>query len=221
MDIREAYEILVDKVNKLGTNTNAMIPYHVAMRVINEAQTYWYDIRLKKSQVDSTIERELQKFIKTKSLKKSGVDKTFITYTLPDDYYQINNISVLATRSKCELPLDTFLVENANTSDYYLDDNLSPDFSYQQTFAALRDNKIDIYKKDFEIEVSIDYYKKLSIVDIKSDYTHTDGSTSKNVDLEMNGSDAYEVLTIAAQIITGNYQDPGFTVHSNLTQAYN
>ena len=221
MDIREVYEILVEKCNKLGTNSGQLIKYHTAIRAINEAQTYWYDMRLKKAEIDTTVQRELQSLLQSADLASTEITSIFNTYQLPDDYYHPNQIIVTATKEDCHLIMDTFLTENFNSIEYYLNDAFSPDFEWQQTLATIKGNNLVVYKKDFSLSVSIDYFKALNNVDIASDYVHLDGSTSVNKDLQFDGSNAYEIITIAAMLITGSSTDPTYQVHMNNLKEFN
>ncbi len=215
MKIKEAYIELLDKCNKLSSNANTKLEVHVAIRAINEAQRYWYDIRLKKSESDLTVQRELQHLIKTKTLNLDTEQKDYNVYTLPSDYYHINQLKVLAKKSNCEHYLDTFFTENANTQELFLNEQFTPDFEWQQTIASIKNDLILIYKKDFDITVELDYFKKLRQVDMKSNYVHIDGTASTDIDLEFEGSSADEILNIAAMLITGNTSNSAYQIHMN------
>lgn len=221
MNIREAFEIIVEKCNRLGTNSGELLKTHTVIRAINEAQNYWYDIRLKKAEMDITVQRELQSLLYSSKLISNSIESTFNTYILPDDYYHPNQIIVTATRGDCVLVMDTFLTENFNSTELYLNDAFSPDFEWQQTLATFKGNTLVVYKKDFDLSVSIDYYSKLIDVDINSGYVHVDGSPSKDVDLQFDGSNAYEILTLASMLITGNNADPTYQAHINTLKEFN
>ena len=221
MKIKEAYQILTDKLNKSSTNFGQMIEYHVAVRAINEAQSYWYDTRLKVAESNLNIQRELQSFIKQAILNKVEITNHYIAYELPDDYYLINQIIVTAYKKNCILQLDTFFTENANSEELFLNADFTPDFEWQQTLATIKNNHLIVFKKDFEIDVKVDYFKQLRGVDIASDYIHLNNEASVDIDLEFEGSNAYEILTIAAQIISGNNSDPVYQIHNNTIKEFN
>jgi hypothetical protein len=215
MNIKECYISLLDKCNKLSTNTNTKIEYHVAVRAINEAQSYWYDIRLKKVENDTTIQRELYHLLRTQKLNINNSFKEYNTYTLPENYYHISQVKAIGKSNSCELPLDVFLTENTNINELYLNDQFAPSLEWQQTLATFREQDLIVYHNNFKLDIEIDYYKKLSKVDIKSNYIHIDGTESSDIDLEFEGSSAYEILNLAAMLITGNVSDPSYQVHLN------
>lgn len=213
MKSQEVYIALLDKCNKLSSNSNNSIETHVAVRAINEAQYYWYDERLKLAEKNLTIQREISKFIIPKKLEV--IDKTdiYYLYNLPEDYYHMNQLRVIGSKNKCQHLLDTYLVENNNSIEYYLNDMYAPDFEWQQTLATLYNNKLKVFIKDFKIDTTLDYYRNLKTFDIESGYKHIDGTLSINSDLEFDNSDAFEIINIAASLITGNLSDPQYQVH--------
>jgi hypothetical protein len=215
MKAQEVYIALTDKCNKLTSNSNNLIEPHVAVRAINEALYYWYDIRLKQAEKDLTVQREISKFIKTESLIETEINEIYNLYNLPTDFYHINQLRVLGTKDNCTQYLDAFFVANNNSQELYMNDGFTPDFEWQQTLATLKGSNLVIYKKDFSIKVELDYYKKFLVFDIGSGYKHLNGNLSQDVDLELDNSDAFEVINIAALIITGNLTDPQYQVHGN------
>ena len=212
MQLREAYVYLLDKVNKLNTNFGKSLDIAAACRAINEAQTYWYDLRLKSMELDKNIQRELQSLLRTQVLEVSDINDRYTKFYLPKDYYTSSKLQIQGKSSKgdCSLFLDGFLTENSNTEQLYINDVTSPDLSWQQTFYTFNNNSIVVYKKNFEVSVVLDYYKQLSKVEVRDTE-----DASRDINLDLDGSSAYEILNIAAAIITGNTQDPTYQVHLN------
>lgn len=219
MKIKEAYLILLDKLNALGTNYSQKIVPHVAMRSMNEAIGYWYDDRLRLVEGNETLQRELQSLIRTEKLKISEFADMYNAYLLPEDFYSISKVNLKASNDCCEANLVSFLKENKNIELLYANGLSTPDFEFEQTFHTLKTGQIFIYKKDFKIlEVNLDYYKTIPEVDMATNYSHFDGTASKDVDLIFDGSSAYEIIEITAKLLAGNLQDPRYQVFNQITK---
>ena len=215
MNPQEVYNILLDKVNKLSSNGNSLLYPHIAARTINEAVYYWYDRRLREAEKDLTVQREVSPFIVSTNLIVSEINDIYNSYILPDDFYLMNQLRVLGSNGSCSHYLDTLFIENNNIQEYYLNDLYTPDFGWQQTLASLKGGNLIVYKKDFGLSVEIDYYRTILPFDIKSDYVHIDGTPSRDLELEFSNSNAYEIINLAAMLITGNLTDPQYQVHMN------
>lgn len=219
MKIQEAYLILLDKLNALGTNYSQKIVPHVAMRSMNEAIGYWYDDRLRLVEANETIQRELQSLIKTKRVGLSEFSERYNAYLLPNDFYSISKVSLKASNDCCEANLVSTLKENKNIEILYTNGLSTPDFEFEQTFHTLKTGQIFVYKKDFRIlEVNLDYYKKIPEVDMATNYLHFDGTPSKDIDLILEGSSAYEIIEITAKLLAGNLQDPRYQVFNQIAK---
>jgi hypothetical protein len=213
MKPHECILILKDKLNKLNTNFSADLQHHTAVRVINESISYWYDERLRLEDATKVRQREIQHLIKSEILSVIENTVLYNAYNLPFDFLQVSLINTEVSNA-CSLNLVTFLIENSNVGIYLNDEMSKPDYDWEQTFATLRNNKLVIYKDTLEnLIVTLHYYKKVNKFDIVG-YTHLDNTLSTNVDLEFEGSSAYEILDIAAKIIAGNINDIGRTQHN-------
>lgn len=204
MVIKEIYTLLLDKLNHLGSNFKQDIPAHKAMSALDQAQLFWYDERLKI--VDSTkiVLGELQHLVDTKELiteKHTG----YITASLPLEYYQFSNL--LLYKTSCDLVFSSDLIEYGNLGSYLESDTTRPSLMWEQSFCTINNNKIDIYVDFIPDKVKFAYFKKLVSPDMETGYAHLDGSPTKDITLNFEGSSLYEIIEIAALILAGNFND--------------
>ena len=225
MNIKLAYLYLTDKLNKLSSNFNQNLAYHVAVRAINEAQYYWLDERLKAEEVNKTVQRELQFLLQKVEPSLFAEESKFNEYSLPQDYYHPSLLDITVSLDGCELSVDNDFIENANVSTYLQDEMTRPDYAWEQIFSTFRDNKLAVYKDTtpgYEItKIVLHYYRRPVIVDMASGHVNVDGTLSQDIDLEFAESASYEILDIAAKILAGNINDQGrFQYNHQLTQEY-
>lgn len=218
MVIKEIYTLLLDKLNHLGSNFKQDIPAHKAMSALDQAQLFWYDERLKI--VDSTkiVLGELQHLIETVELITEK-NKGYVSSSLPQDYYQFS--SLLLYKTSCDLVFSSDLIEYGNLGAYLESDTTKPSLIWEQSFCTIHNNILDVYVDFIPDKIKFAYFKKLVAPDIETGYTHPDGTPTKDVTLNFEGSSLYEIVEIAAMILAGNFNDTTkFQIRDKLIKEY-
>lgn len=150
---------------------------------------------------------DLQFLLTTNKIGGNNKNDYFLTDKLPDNYLYYKNLEVIASNESCSKKrIYSILTQEANVQKYLNDWSLQPDFTWRSTFHTISNDTIKIYRKDFEVdEVNLTYYRKPVQFDVHG-YTHEDGSSSANVDLEAKDDLAEIVLDEAEKVISADLE---------------
>lgn len=200
MTSNDVYIKLLQKVNENYTNDNIALDFSRAFLVINEAQNKFVEWNLQKRNDDSL--RDIQQLlVDDKKLKFRNKHLKHYNYYLPENYFDFSNISVFATKGKCQ---DAQLLANEikDENKHLLEtDYLSkPSFEYRETFYNLSDSTVKVYaEKDFEIsKVYLSYYRKPKEIDFAG-YIKSNGTPSTSKDPEWDDRIMDRIISIAAK----------------------
>lgn len=188
----------------MGSNFAQEVTAFKAMAALDQAQNYWYDERLRLQELTKTIQRELQHLIVPVKLSGDSTGEVIAT-SLPKDYYHFSLVMLKPTA--CKNKFESVLIEYANVGSYLKTDTTRPSLMWEQSFCTIASNKLIIYV-DFDVEeIDLFYYRKLTRPDMATDYKHLDGTPTKNVTIDFEGSSLYEIIEIACLILSGNFND--------------
>ena len=206
------------RLNKLSSNDSSNIECWQIVEAFNKGQTDW----CRRDQRGANMDRQgdEQSITAIDDLQPLLTDspvlaiKDFGTYwetvnPLPSDYMRWKRFKVMATLENCKGPLKVYLGEESNVELYLQDKDRQPNFGYRETFAVLKNNKIQVYTDDkFDIEsLQLVYYRqprKIQIQNCKDPYT---GATSLiNVECEFKDDVCEILIDEAAKIIAGDIE---------------
>ncbi len=199
MDAINVYIRLLQKANENFTNDNIAIDKSRAYLLIKEAQNKFIEWNLQKRNEDSL--RDLQQIlVDDKKLVLKNSHLTHTNYSIPKNYFDFSNLTVYATKGKCEdkpmLPLE---IKDENKHLLEFDHNNKPSFEYRETFYNLASDAIKIYKSDFDItRAYLSYYRFPKEIDFEG-YVKADGSPSVNSDPEWNDKIMDRIISLAAK----------------------
>lgn len=198
------------RLNKLHSSDYDNIEDWKVMEAVNKATIEWFRRqvhganRTQEGDEDSRVRvDDLQKFLVEKRLDGADKHGFFQTSTLPTDYLWFKKVLPYCAKGSCQgILLDSTLIEEANVPTYLFDWSLSPSFEWRQTFHTLIGNKLRVYTNDeFQVEyVRMTYYRTPQKVDVAG-YTHEDGASSKDSDLEFKDDVAELILDDAVAIL--------------------
>lgn len=199
MNANEVYVKLLAKVNENFTNDNIALDKSRAYLHINEAQNKYIEWIYQKKNDDSLndIQRLL---VDDKKLVFKNTHLQHSNYDLPKDFFKFSNLTVLATKDKCEnkkiMPIE---IKDENKHLLEFDYNNKPSFEYRETFYNLSNNSVKIYFDDFDISrVYLSYYRKPKIINFEG-YVMPDGAPSTNSDPEWEDRIMDRIISIAAK----------------------
>lgn len=203
----EAYIQLKEIVNKSNVNDNIELDVPRAVILLNNAQIKF----LKKTIENKNNEniRRVQHLLVSQNIKNPSKDKEVYTFKLPDNYFEFSNISPKAKKGGCVDRLLAWEIKAENVHELINDSNNEPSFYWRETFYNIRDNKVALYYKDFEIlEVDILYYRLPRKIDV-SGYITINNDNSVDSHPEWDDYSIQKILEIAAKdfnINTDNLQ---------------
>lgn len=205
MVLLEGFSYVLQKLNKLATNTNQKIPKYVFVQAFNKAQYTWLDLKLRIEEANKTSQRETYQLITTnKNLKLKESSDTYSLYELPDNFYHVSN--VLGKSGSCLV--DIQIVEEGNSKALWFDDVSTPSLEFEQSFASFENKYLKVYKKDFEYSnIQLTYFRKPVKVDLDSGFKNLDGTMSTDIDTEWENSNLYEILDIVVRDLSSDIAD--------------
>jgi len=209
VDIKDAYLTFLNLVNRNATNNNVNVDKARFIMLFRDVELRFYDFVLKNRHND-TIRLVRHLLVPRKELKKFSSEDSYNTYQLPEDYFDISSLHVLASSGSCKDNLKTEEVKTENLEDVLYDWNTKPSFDFRETLYHLSDkDRVTVYKDDFTIDnVSITYYREPVQVSI-SGYTKSDGSEStQDIDPEWDEKTTYKILLAMAKEFSAMNSDP-------------
>ena len=202
MDITSAHKEFTYRVNKLGSNANAHVGLSQFVSLMNKAQLHWAEVRVKVAERDRVRADETQQLL-VDYPDKGVKSKNFYKYKLPADYM---HLSRAVGYTDCG-PLYAHNVEEGNMNTLLSDSFTSPSSAWEETLCTVVGGYFRLYAPTFTIKkADFTYYRVPKPVDIKG-YKHLDGSDSVNKNLEFDGTNALEIIDLAAMFATSDVGD--------------
>ena len=210
MTIEKAYLSFVNIVNRNLTNNNVNVDKPRFVLLFNDIQNRYLEWLLEKRNEDSiryatpllTVDKKL-----TLELEES--DKDF--YNLPEDYFDLANLSIKATKGKCKnVSLHCFEVKSEDTQELLNDKFNEPSFDYRETFYMTSSNStVTVFKKDFSINnVYATYYRYPKKVDIEG-YINETNTQSQSIDPEWDDKVTGRILVAMSKEFAAINSDGG------------
>lgn len=210
MTIEKAYLSFVNIVNRNLTNNNVNVDKPRFVLLFNDIQNRYLEWLLEKRNEDSiryatpllTVDKKL-----TLELEES--DKDF--YNLPEDYFDLANLSIKATKGKCKnVSLHCFEVKSEDTQELLNDKFNEPSFDYRETFYMTSSNStVAVFKKDFSINnVYATYYRYPKKVDIEG-YINETNAQSQSIDPEWDDKVTGRILVAMSKEFAAINSDGG------------
>lgn len=218
MEVSALLYALDFKLNRVSNSFNQFIPDEDKLMAINEAQLRLLKKKtglnnLYRSGLDSFKVRrsDLQKFIVSEDVvvdKNDDISCSVDLSKLKGRFFVPVDVSVLGKKGSCgERILRGIVVRHDDLPVKYSDPNYEPSFEYEETLYDVSDNRLNVYKKGFDIErVRLRYLRYPKPVD-KAGYIHFDGSVSVDSDCELPEHLIDELLELAVMELASNTDD--------------
>lgn len=209
---------LKQRLNKLASNDYDNIECWQIVEAFNKAQVEWVRRQLHGNNLykegDEMSKRridDLQLLLKEINLTGSTQPTYFESTTIPADYMEYKRITAFATSKCCPDPrsMTVYLSEEANVDLILRDPLKRPDYEWGETFCTWIDNKVRVYKREFDItQVALTYYRQPTLIQIVGCQNPYDG-TATVVDVESEfKDDVVEVLLDeTASLIAGDIEN--------------
>ena len=206
------------RLNKLASNDYDNIQCWQIVEAFNKGQSDWCRRNLHGSnqkregdeQSTSRVD-DLQRLIKTSPIVMTDRQTYYETPTLPPDYMRWKRVSIKATAECCPdpRPIVVYLAEQGNLDELLRDKNKQPNFEWGETFAVLKDNKMQIYTNGLFaiVDPQFTYFRqpiKIQISGCTDPYTLVQSVT--DVECEFNDDLTELLIDEAAKIIAGDIE---------------
>lgn len=172
------------RLNKLASNDYDNIECWQIVEAFNKAQVDWcrrnlHGLNVVQEGDEQSTRRidDLQVLLYTAPIVLNQKVKYYETVDLPVNYFQWKRISITASDNCCDnRSFVVYLAEQANVDELLRDKNKKPSFEWAETFATLKNNKVQIYTNDeFLIsKAELTYYRqptKIEILNCVDPYT--------------------------------------------------
>ena len=205
------------RLNKLDSQDYDNIECWQVVEAFNKAQVEWSRRQLhginivKEGDEQSTRRKDDLQVLLYKTVLSGITDKGDYSFlSIPQDYLQWKRVDVYAQRDCCDKRrMVVYLAEEGNVSVLLRDKLKQPSFEWEETFATLIDDRINVYtNNDFNIsEVDLTYYRqprKIQIQGCVDPYTGVQSTT--NVECEFKDDIIEVIIDEAVSIIAGDIE---------------
>lgn len=206
------------RLNKLSSNDYDNIQCWQIVEAFNKGQYDWcrrnlHGSNTKQEGDEQTTSRvdDLQILMTTIPLVLTNRQTYYEVIGLPTDYFRWKRISITASSECCPKPkpMVCYLSEQGNLDELLRDKNKQPNFEWAETFAMLKDNRVQIFTNGlFAVDsAAFTYYRqpvKIQIAGCTDPYTLTIPAT--NIICEFKDDLAELLVDEAAKIIAGDIE---------------
>lgn len=205
--IDQAYLQFVNQVNRNLTNNNINVDKPRFVLLYNDVRNRYIEWILNKRNEDAI--RYVAPLLKPNvKLDKISEKHTYDDFKIPDDYFDLANLHIHANNASCKkIEMKAVEIKVEDVEEKYQDEFQKPSLSWRETFYHTADNKVLVYKKDFDIqEAFLSYYRYPKKVDIQG-YIHQDGTASQNVNPELDEKAVGRIIIAMAKEFSAINQD--------------
>lgn len=205
----EAFKRFQLKINKNDTNTDVDINKGEFVLLYNEQKDIWLMEKIEAYESSDDVQELQEVQVKYKPLVLSFNEKSYDAFVLPEEFFSYISSYSTCTDGTCSdvivrhIPIkprnENMLLESANNE---------PSLEFEETIVDLSDNKLFVYKKDFDILTTlVSYYRKVGSIDIEG-YVKLDGSLSSNINPDISDVYVDEILNRCAKEVMRRYESP-------------
>ena len=216
MKIEEAYLQYINLVNRNATNNKVNVDKPRFILMFNDIFNRYVEWILEKRNEDA-IRYIAPLLVPNKKLSKVGSKHTYDDFNLPEDYFDLANLHIHASNSSCGgIEITPWEVKVEDVEEKFNDEFQQPSLPWRTTFYHTADNKVLVYKKDFNVqEAFLSYYRYPVQVDIVG-YTRIDGTPSQSVHPELDDKVVGRVLIAMSKEFSAiNDDTAGYQLDSN------
>ena len=204
------------RLNKLDSQDYDNIECWQVVEAFNKAQVEWarrqlHGINIVKEGDEQSTRRidDLQVLLNTQNLAVSD-EEYYYSGPVPDNYLQWKRVDTFANNNCCDKRrMVVYLAEEANLNNLLRDEGKKPSFEWAETFATLKDNRVNVYTNgDFEIEsAQLTYYRQPAKIQVQGCVDpYTGVQTLTEVQCEFKDDIIELIIDEAASILGGDIE---------------
>jgi len=204
------------RLNKLDSQDYDNIECWQVVEAFNKAQVEWVRRQLHGINIVKEGDEQSTRRIDDLQILLNTITVPFIkaeisSYSdLPANYLQWKRVDIYAKKGCCEdRRMSVYLAEEGNLNQLLFDDAKKPSFDWAETFATLKNNKVNVYtNNDFEISKgSLTYFRqpvRIEVLGCVDPYTNT--LTTVDVVSEFKDDIVELLIDEAASILAGDIE---------------
>lgn len=199
------FHLLVNK-NNSQQNINVDKPHFVQM--FNREYDRWLYEVLNTKNKDNSINDIQELLLSNVELKVSEIKNEFVIYNLPNNFFNYSECKLLASKGNISNKLIYVYNIHPTKLNVSLQDEFSkPSFEWEETITTIADNRLLVYKTDFNInKCYLSYYRTSDKIDLEG-YKKLDGSMSKNIDINLSSIYQRQILDRVAKEFARQYEN--------------
>jgi hypothetical protein len=204
------------RLNKLDSQDYDNIECWQVVEAFNKAQVEWVRRQLHGINIVKEGDEQSTRRIDDLQLLLGTINIPFVkgdisSYSdLPTNYLQWKRVDVYAKKGCCDdRRMSVYLAEEGNLNQLLFDNAKRPSFEWAETFATLKNNKVNVYtNNDFDIASgALTYYRqpiRIEVLGCVDPYTST--QTTTNVECEFKDDIVELLVDEAASILAGDIE---------------
>lgn len=207
MTSEELYYELHLLVNKSNSQSNVNIEKPHFVQLFNREYSKWLYEVLNNKNKDNSV-NDLQELLITEVLLDISEKKEqYNTYLLPISFFNYSESKIEAVKDKCTKKLYAYNIHPKEINVYLQDEFSKPSFEWEETIVSISNNKLYIYKNNFEInKCYLSYYKDVDNLELEG-YIKLNGEHSKNIDINLSDVYKRQVLDRVAKELTREFEN--------------
>lgn len=205
-----------ERLNKLDSQDYDNLECWQIVEAFNKAQVEWvrrqlHGINIVKEGDEQSTRRkdDLQALLNTEPFVIQASD-IYYDGPVPANYLQWKRVDAFASDDCCtKRPMVIYLAEEGNLSVLLRDEAKKPSFEWGETFATLKNNKVNIYTNgDFQLEsAQLTYYRQPIRIQVEGCVDpYTGIQSTLNVESELKDDIIELVIDEAASILAGDIE---------------
>ena len=204
------------RLNKLDSQDYDNIECWQVVEAFNKAQVEWVRRQLHGINIVKEGDEQSTRRIDDLQLLLGTINIPFIqgdisSYSdLPTNYLQWKRVDVMAKKGCCDdRRMSVYLAEEGNLNQLLFDNAKRPSFEWAETFATLKNNKVNVYtNNDFDISSgALTYYRqpvRIEVLGCVDPYTGT--QTVTNVECEFKDDIVEVLIDEAVSVLAGDIE---------------
>lgn len=208
MTVNEIYKRFLLKINKNDTNGNVKVSKGVFVLFFNELLRFWLESEIKDKGKSFLKNHISELLILDKELTRKEDKDNFTTFSLPEDFFDIESAYSIASKGTCtNRVLYNYDFKQRNKNVIFTNENEKPSFEYQETLYNLNKEGLSVYKEGFNIDKQfISYYKLPKEIDIEG-YTKFDGTPSQNIETDLEDKNIMTIINMCSLEAVTNFEN--------------